>query len=104
MASAHVPFALDGWPFLRFRGRWCWDGSFPDFVYFDNSQLIKRSGTALVVDYAHDEELDWTRGDFLRLRSYDEILGLIDKGYDWMRRQHDSGRLSDQFLEDGVDL
>lgn len=44
LASAHVPFALDGKPFLRFRGRLCWDGSFPDFIYFDNSNFIKRDG------------------------------------------------------------
>ena len=29
MASAHVPFFLDGRPFLNFRGKWVWDGSFP---------------------------------------------------------------------------
>ena len=98
MASAHVPFALDGRPFLRFRDRLCWDGSFPDFIYSDNSPLLKRGDSALVVDYALDEELEWTKGDFLKLRSYDEILGLIDKGYDWMRREHESGRISEQFL------
>ena len=97
MASAHVPFVLDGRPFLKFRGRRCWDGSFPDFVYFDNSNLIKRDGTALVVDYAADTELNWVRGDFLKLRSYDEFLGLIAKGYDWMRREHESGTVAAQF-------
>jgi hypothetical protein len=48
MASAHVPFFLDGRPFLRFRERLCWDGSFPDFVYFDNSNFIKRDGKVCI--------------------------------------------------------
>ena len=97
MASAHVPFVLDGRPFLRFRERLCWDGSFPDFIYFDNSNYIKRDGKALVVDYALDEELDWVRGDFLRLRPYEEILELIEKGYRFMERQHEDGSVIERF-------
>jgi hypothetical protein len=97
MASAHVPFALDGRPFLRFRGKRCWDGSFPDFIYANNSHLIKRDGKALVVDYAMDDELGWKRGDFLKLRSYDEIMGLIDKGYSWAERQLEIDSLAHQF-------
>lgn len=65
LCSAHVPFFLDGRPFLKYRGELCWDGrfispsysnaaddvtqvvlfaflnkgdlcSFPDFFYFEN--------------------------------------------------------------------
>jgi hypothetical protein len=60
MASAHVPFFLDGKPFMRFRGRPCWDGSFPDFVYFDNSEYIKRDGKVCI---CVDPKLSQLRGD-----------------------------------------
>lgn len=97
MASAHVPFVLDGKPFIKFRNRLCWDGSFPDFVYFDNSEYLKRNGSTLIVDYSMDEELDWHRGDFLKLRSYDETLELIDKGYNYVKRLHESGAICGKF-------
>lgn len=97
MASSHVPFFLDGKPFMRFRDRLCWDGSFPDFVYFENSQFLKRGDTTLIVDYSMDEELEWTRGDFLKLRSYEETIGLIDKGYDYVKRMHERGVVARKF-------
>lgn len=28
ICSAHVPFFLDGRPFLKYRGELCWDGRF----------------------------------------------------------------------------
>jgi hypothetical protein len=97
MASAHVPFFLDGRPFFRYRERLCWDGSFPDFFYYENSDFLKRDGKALIVDYSMDEELDWSRGDFLKLRSHEEIMGLMDKGFDYMKRQHEGGLISTRF-------
>jgi hypothetical protein len=97
MASAHVPFFLDGRPFLKYREKLCWDGSFPDFFYFENSQLLRRGDKTLIVDYSMDEELEWTRGDFLRLRDYDEIMALIEKGYQYMRREHEAGTVSSRF-------
>lgn len=97
MASAHVPFFLDGRPFLQYRERLCWDGSFPDFFYYENSDFLKRDDKALIVDYSMDDELDWSRGDFLKLRSYDEIIALIDKGYAYMERQHEGGAVATKF-------
>lgn len=41
------------------------------------SELLQRDGSSLVVDYSMDEELEWTRGDFLKLRDYDEILECV---------------------------
>jgi len=97
MASSHVPFVLDGRPFVRFRDTLCWDGSIPDFLYFDNSALLKRGGRSLIVDYSMDEALEWTRGDFLKLRSYEETLDLIEKGYDYVARLHAQGLVERQF-------
>lgn len=102
MASAHVPLFLDGRPFMKYREQLCWDGSFPDFFYFENSEYLKRGDKTLVVDYAFDKELNWQRGDFLKLRPYDEILELIAKGYRYMERQHEAGIVAERFLTDHV--
>ena len=97
MASSHVPFVLDGKPFIKFRDQLCWDGSFPDFVYFENSEYLKRGDSTFIVDYSMDEELDWVRGDFLKLRSYDETLELIEKGYSYVKRKHEDGIIHSRF-------
>jgi hypothetical protein len=52
---------------------------------------------ALIVDYAMDEQLEWTRGDFLKLRSHDEICELMDKGYSHMERLHERGLVSEKW-------
>lgn len=57
MASSHIPMLLD----LKFarpcRGKWCVDGSFPDFFYNDNCELLKSGGSATVFDYSIDKNL-----------------------------------------------
>jgi hypothetical protein len=103
MASAHVPFFLDGRPFLKYREQLCWDGSFPDFFYFRNSDFLERDDSTLIVDYSMDEELEWSRGDFLKLRDYDEIVELMNKGYQYMKRTHESGSVHAKFrIEDAL--
>lgn len=50
------------------------------------SELLQRDGSSLIVDYSMDEELEWARGDFLKLRDYDEILECVQQHHDKMRR------------------
>jgi hypothetical protein len=73
-------------------------------VHWICSELIERGGKSLVVDYSMDSELEWTKGDFLKLRDYDEILELIDKGYNYMLREHDAGSVTDKFHTDKIAL
>ena len=51
VASVHIPFFLDGAASCPYRGRNYIDGSLWDFILSDNSDLIKCSGEACVVDY-----------------------------------------------------
>lgn len=103
MASAHVPFFLDGRPFLQYRDEACWDGSFPDFFFSRNSELLERDNSTLIVDYSMDAELEWTKGDFLKLRDYTEIQAMMDKGQQYMKLQIESGVVGSRFNTDGVD-
>jgi hypothetical protein len=52
---------------------------------------------ALIVDYSDDEELEWSRGDFLKLRTHDEVLELMNKGYNHMERLHDRGFVAERW-------
>lgn len=52
---------------------------------------------ALVVDYSLDEELEWKRGDFLKLRTYDECVELMAKGERHMDRLFASGVVHEQW-------
>lgn len=51
VASAFIPFFLDGKATCPYRGRSYIDGSLWDFLLSDNSDLIKCDGKACVVDY-----------------------------------------------------
>lgn len=59
---------------------------------------MKLSGTVTVCsDYAMDDKLDWVRGDFIKLRTYDEIRVLMDKGYAYAKREYESGTITRRF-------
>jgi hypothetical protein len=102
MASAHIPFFLDGRPFLQYKERPCWDGSFPDFFFSQNSEFLERDSSTLIVDYTMDPELEWTRGDFIKLRKYTEIQEMMAKGEQYMKLQIDSGVVGARFDIDDV--
>ncbi|KAK9806776.1 hypothetical protein WJX72_002404 [[Myrmecia] bisecta] len=97
MASVHVPVFLDFKPVASFRGRWCIDGSFADFITFSNGDLLQCDGRAFILDYSKDEELQFSRLDFLKLREYEEVLGLIDTGYAYAQRVDDAGGFEPYF-------
>jgi hypothetical protein len=80
MASVHIPLFLDGAPSARFRGAAFVDGSLWDFVTGANSDLITLGGAACVVDYFFDEELSFSRLDFVKFASYEWVVGLVDAG------------------------
>lgn len=104
MASAHVPFFLDGRPYLQYREQACWDGSFPDFFYSRNSEYLERDNSTLIVDFSMDPELGWTKGDFLKLREYKEIQEMMGKGERYMQTQIQSGAVAARFHTDAIEL
>ena len=93
LASAHVPFFLDGKATCDFRGQACIDGSLSDFLTKGNSALLQCDGNALVIDYYDDAELEFGRFDFLKLRSYDEVMDLIQAGRLYAERTDNAGGL-----------
>lgn len=97
LASAHVPFFLDGRPFARYRGRALLDGSLHDFIRQNNSHHLT-AGDAYVLDYAHDDELD-RDGRFAFLKNVDEAgaAALMDAGAAYARRQLEAGVLDRHF-------
>ncbi|KAL0041147.1 hypothetical protein WJX77_006696 [Trebouxia sp. C0004] len=94
LASAHVPFFLDGKATCNFRGQACIDGSLSDFLTKGNSALLQCDGNAFIIDYYDDTELSFGRFDFLKLRSYDEVMGLIQAGKLYAERTDKAGGLN----------
>ncbi|GFR41922.1 hypothetical protein Agub_g2714, partial [Astrephomene gubernaculifera] len=92
MASSHIPVLLD----LKFtrlcRGRYCVDGSFPDFFYNDNSELLKAGGSAVIFDYFNDAKLVRKgRMDMLSLKRYEEVRHIMQLGYEYARGLWEQG-------------
>lgn len=50
-------------------------------------------GRAFILDYSQDEVLQAERFDFLRLRLYDEILQMIQLGFEYGKRIDEQGLL-----------
>ncbi|PNH11898.1 Patatin-like phospholipase domain-containing protein 1 [Tetrabaena socialis] len=92
MASSHIPMLLD----LKFarlcRGKYCVDGSFPDFFYNDNSDLLKAGGSAVIFDYFNDAKLVRKgRMDMLSLKKYEEVKHIMQLGYEYAAQLHQEG-------------
>lgn len=47
----------------------------------------------IIFDYYEDDQLEFARLDFMKLKEYDEICELMIKGYDYAQRLHKSGKL-----------
>jgi len=97
MASAHVPFFLDFKGWSTFRGMACMDGSLVEFLSNGRAASYEpfvrgAEHAGIDLDYFYDEELQWSRADFLKLRSYEDVVGLYAKGYDFARRLDREGR------------
>ena len=86
LASAHVPFFLDGNAYCMYRGQRCIDGSLSDFITKGNSELLQCNGSAFIMDYYEDTALSVGRWDFLKLRSYEEVMALVQSGFDYAER------------------
>ena len=93
LASAHIPFFLDGKATCNFRGQQCIDGSLSDFLTKGNSHLLQCEGNAFIVDYYDDTELKYGRFDFMKLRTYEEVMALIEAGKGYAARIDKAGGL-----------
>ncbi|EFN59130.1 hypothetical protein CHLNCDRAFT_137944 [Chlorella variabilis] len=91
MASAFIPFFLDGKATCPYRGRSYIDGSLWDFLLSDNSDLIKCDGKACVVDYFNDDQLQWSRLDFIKLADLQQVQAFVGTGYAYAARVDAAG-------------
>lgn len=92
MASSHIPLFLD-YKFARYcRGKYCIDGSFPDFFTNDNSELLKNGGSAVMFDYFDDKNLQRKgRLDMIESKTYDEVCTIMQQGYEYAHKLCDDG-------------
>ncbi|CAG9462077.1 unnamed protein product [Pedinophyceae sp. YPF-701] len=118
LASCHVPFVLDGRPWVPWDHHQTgpldsvMDGSLMEF--FDPSRASYHpfydEGTqhGIVIDYFLDEELEYNRMSFLQLRDFPHVLNYVRRGYEYGRRIHARGELSmlspRSFPRDTLDL
>ena len=56
------------------------DGSLTDFLFWENGKLLVMDGHSFVLDYSQDEELKFKRLDFVKLRSYESVMDLVNQG------------------------
>lgn len=92
MTSSHVPYFLDLKLTRSCRGLNCFDGSVPDFITNDNSELLKCGGRAVIFDYFNDPFLIRKgRMDMLEVKRYEEIQRLMQLGYEYANRLHEGG-------------
>jgi hypothetical protein len=97
LASAHVPFFLDGRPFATYKRAPVLDGSLYDFLLGNNSALLT-SDDAYVLDYCHDDALQ-VGGKLAFLSNVDSASArrLMEAGAAYATRQLEAGILDAHF-------
>lgn len=91
---------LDGRPYTQYRGENVIDGSFWYFITKDRRtglpipSNIVNEDDIFWIDYTDDEDFMLTvSGNFLELTNPQGMYDMIDSGYNFMKREHFSGRL-----------
>jgi hypothetical protein len=91
MASVHIPFFLDGNGVYKYKGQQYIDGSIWDFFYGNNSSLLTIGGRSEIIDYFFDDQLEFSRLDFVKLLTLDTVNDLIQSGYSYAERTDAKG-------------
>jgi hypothetical protein len=108
MASAHVPWFMDGWPVMRHRGRLCIDAgvgaAHAQLLTSDAADAIRAdprcgdadaagglqafgAGDVFTICYSHDPMLaKLRRSDLLRLQTSDGVSELLRRGAEYAER------------------
>ncbi|MEW5309055.1 MAG: hypothetical protein WDW38_000967 [Sanguina aurantia] len=93
MASSHIPIFLDMKVARKCRGSYCVDGSFPDFFYNENSDLLQLGGDAVVFDYFFDANIPRKgRMDMLEVKTFEEVQHIMQLGYEYAARLQGDGQ------------
>ena len=91
MASVHIPFFLDGNGTYSYRGGQFIDGSLWDFFYGSNSGLLTLDGQSCIIDYFMDDQLEFSRMDFIKVLTFDTVKDLVKSGYSYAERTDAKG-------------
>jgi hypothetical protein len=96
LASVHIPFFLDGNGVYTFKGEAFIDGSIYDFFFGNNSSLLTIDGRSEIIDYFYDDQLEFSRLDFVKLLTLDTVNALISAGYSYAERTDAKGLFDDK--------
>lgn len=110
MASAHVPWFMDGWPVMRHRGRLCIDAgvgaSHAQLLTADAAEAIRSdplseatfasgdvrafgAGGVYTICYSHDPLLaKLRRSDLLRMQTPDGLSEMLRRGAEYAEREY----------------
>lgn len=91
MASVHIPFFLDGNGTYTYKGGQFIDGSLWDFFYGSNSGLLTLDGRSCIIDYFLDDQLEFSRMDFIKVLTFDTVNDLVKCGYSYAERTDAKG-------------
>jgi predicted acylesterase/phospholipase RssA len=98
MASAHLPFFMDGKFSTQFNGQSYIDGSI--WSYFtDDIVLPPTTSNVYAVDFRRDSEFRNYCPAPGKLISKETALDMMNSGYKFMSKEHHSGRLTESLQE-----
>eukprot|EP01031_Cornospumella_fuschlensis_P026953 gene26953-32566_t len=99
LASCHIPLILDGRPLATYKGEKVLDGSFWYFVTKNRFVSLPlpesvEGDEVMWVDYGDDAEfMASLTGSFVSLITPEDMYSMIGKGYAYMQREHQAGRI-----------
>lgn len=96
MASVHIPFFLDGNGTYSYKGGQFIDGSLWDFFYGSNSGLLTLNGRSYIIDYFMDDQLEFSRMDFIKVLTFDTVQDLVKSGYSYAERTDAKGLFNEK--------
>lgn len=96
MASVHIPFFLDGNGSFTYKGEPYIDGSIFDFFFGNNSSLLTIDGRSEIIDYFYDDQLEFSRLDFVKLLTLETVNELIRTGYSYAERTDAKGMFTNK--------
>lgn len=96
MASVHIPFFLDGNGTYSYKGGQYIDGSLWDFFYGSNSGLLTLDGQSCIIDYFMDDQLEFSRMDFIKVLTFDTVKDLVKSGYSYAERTDAKGMFDEK--------
>lgn len=104
LASTHIPFFMDYWPFRRFQGWWCYDGCIGNFTNHPYKIFDKRSHKYHFFSFQDDDHHQYSIFHGLPTNNKVDVADFIQHGFQYAKRLHETNRLNLQCRRDSPDL